>query len=51
MRQPPAAGLQAGALKPPDPEGIPPGRMAPADMSLVTLWQLQAGHSGSGSLD
>jgi hypothetical protein len=33
IRQPPE-GLQAVALKPPDPVGIPWGRTQPADMSF-----------------
>jgi hypothetical protein len=47
--QPPGDGLQAGALKPPDPVGMPWGRTAPADISFCTSPQLQAGQSGAGS--
>ena len=46
----PPDGLQAGALKPPLPLGIPSGRTAPAEISRVTLALQQVGHLGSGSL-
>jgi hypothetical protein len=50
IRQPPE-GLQAGALKPPDPVGIPWGRTQPADMSFCTSPQSHLGHLGFGALD
>jgi hypothetical protein len=49
MRQP--EGLQAGALKPPDPVGIPCGRTQPADISFCTSAQSHLGHLGFGALD
>jgi len=42
-------GLQAGALKPPEPEGMPWGRNEAADISLITSLQAHCGHSGGGS--
>jgi hypothetical protein len=49
MRQPPD-GLQAGALKPPLPLGMPAGRTAPAEINRLTVSLQQVGHLGSGSL-
>lgn len=42
-------GLQAGSLKPPEPEGMPWGRNEAADISLITSLQAHCGHSGGGS--
>jgi hypothetical protein len=49
--QPPAEGLQAGGLKPPEPVGIPLGRMAPADMSFSTSLHWQFGQTGESLLE
>jgi hypothetical protein len=49
IRQPPGAGLQAGALKPPEPVAMPLGRMAPADMIFFTVGDWHPGHLGGGS--
>jgi hypothetical protein len=46
IRHPPE-GLQAGALKPPEPLGIPCARMQPADMSFCTSAQPHSGHLGA----
>jgi hypothetical protein len=44
--QPPAEGMQAGGLNPPEPVGIPLGRTAPADISFSTSPQLHSGQAG-----
>jgi hypothetical protein len=42
-------GLHLGALKPPDPLGMPAGRTAEADISFSTSWQLHSGQDGGAS--
>jgi hypothetical protein len=49
--QPPAAGLQAGGLNPPEPLGMPWGRTAPAEINFTTSPQLQAGQGGDSVSD
>ena len=48
MRQP--DGLQAGALNPPEPVGIPWALTQLADINFSTSAQSQSGHFGGGSL-